>query len=267
MTVIQGIILGLIQGFAEPIPVSSSAQTQIASFLMGIETPGIVFEVFLNFASFLAILWLTRVDVWNIVLDFFKYIGTKRKEHLQNFKVALYVVVGTLPVMVTGFKMQDIIDNFFEGVHYTAIFLIITGIFLYLVKDRKGFKDYSEMTFVDAIIIGSIQALLAVIPGISRSGATIVTALFLGLNRETSFKFSFLLYLPIGLGSMILGVGDLMESSHFQGYTLAYILMFVAAFFATLVGYKVLKAAVEKGKLAYFSVYCWVVGTILLIAF
>ncbi len=264
MTTIQAIILGIIQGFAEPIPVSSSAQTKIAAFLMGVETPGIIFEVFLNFPSFLAILFLTRKDVIAIIRDFFMFIGTRKDAYKVNFKMALYIVVGTIPAMVVGFTMKDLIDAYFSGMTSIALFLTLTGAMLFVVRKRKGLRDFSQMTYKDALIIGAIQGTLAVIPGVSRSGATIVTALLLGLNRDTSFRFSFLLYLPIGFGSMLLGFGDLMASAHFKANTAQYGYMFVAGFFATIVGYKLFKSVVENGKLAVFTAYCWVVAGCLL---
>ncbi len=265
MSTIQAIILGLIQGFAEPIPVSSSAQTQIAAYLMNVETPGIIFEVFLNFPSFLAILWLTRMDVMHIVKDFFMFIGTKKKDYKVNFKMALYVVVGTLPAMITGFTMKDLIDLHFSSMTSIALFLTITGALLFVVRKKKGGRSFAEMTYKDALIIGLVQGTFAVIPGVSRSGATIVAALLLGLNRDTSFRYSFLLYLPIGLGSMLLGGKELFLSEHFQSALFAYGMMFIAAYAATVVGFKVFKAMVQKGQLAYFTLYCWVVAAGLLI--
>ena len=105
MTWIEGIILGIIQGIGEPIPVSSSAQTMIASFLMNVETPGIVFEVFLNFSSFLAILWLTRRDVYQIVKGFFLYSLKGQKEYNKEFRMAIFVIIGTIPAMI--FRVND----------------------------------------------------------------------------------------------------------------------------------------------------------------
>lgn len=264
MTTIQAIILGMIQGFTEPIPVSSSAQTQIAAFLMGVETPGILFEVFLNFPSFLAILWLTRVDVFNITKDFFAYLGTKKEKYHVNFKMALYIVVGTLPAMIVGFTMKDVIDTYLSSITTIAIFLSITGALLFIVRKKKGGRDFSQMTYKDALIIGIVQGTFAVIPGVSRSGATIVTALLLGLNRDTSFRYSFLLYLPIGLGSMLIGGRELFASDYFQSAVLQYVLMFIAAYITTIYGFKLFRSMVKKGQLIYFTAYCWTVAALLL---
>lgn len=267
MNIIQAIILGMIQGFTEPIPVSSSAQTQIAAFLMGVETPGILFEVFLNFPSFLAILWLTRIDVINITKDFFQYIASKKEAHLVNFKMALYIVVGTLPAVIVGFTMKDLIDTYFSNMTSIAVFLTITGALLFIVRKKKGGRDFASMTFKDALIIGLVQGTFAVIPGVSRSGATIVAALLLGLNRDTSFRYSFLLYLPIGLGSMLVGGRELFTSSYFQGAATQYGLMFIAALITTIYGFKLFRHMVQKGQLIYFTGYCWTVAAVLLIFF
>lgn len=133
MNLLQSIILGAIQEFAEPIPVSSSAQTQIASFLLGISTPGILFEVYLNFASFLAILWLTRKQVLDILSGFLRYIKTRDKEYKLDFRVALYVLIGTLPAAALGFTMKDIIDNNLGDMTIIGLFLIFTGCLLFIV--------------------------------------------------------------------------------------------------------------------------------------
>ncbi|OPJ56749.1 undecaprenyl-diphosphate phosphatase [Alkalithermobacter paradoxus] len=267
MNFLQAIILGIIQGVAEPIPVSSSAQTIIASFLMKIETPGILFEVFLNFASFLAILWLTRNRVYKIIKGAFLYIGTKNNRFVEDFKMALYVIIGTIPAVIFGFTMKDIIDAYLDRVSIIGVFLIITGCLLFLVRKLRGRKDETSMTWKDALIIGLVQGTLSLIPGISRSGSTIVAALLIGLKRETAFYYSFLLYLPIGLGTMILGYKDLIASPLFTQNIPEYMVMFVVTFFATIVGFNIFKSVMERGKLIYFSIYCWIVGSILLIMF
>lgn len=123
------------------------------------------------------------------------------------------------------------------------------------------------MTYRDAVIIGLVQGTIALIPGVSRSGITIVTALLLGLNRETSFKFSFLLYLPIGLGAMVAGGREFFSLPQVQSQLFEYIIMFICAFLSTIFGYRVFKTIMENGKLIYFSCYCWSLGIFLVIFF
>lgn len=264
---LEGIILGIIQGFGEPIPVSSSAQTMIASYLMRIETPGIIFEVFLNFASFLAIFWLTRKDVYQIIKGFLLYCFKREKEYLPQFRMALFVVIGTIPAVIFGFTMKDLIDTYLSNIKVIASCLIITGIFLFTVRKLKGKRSAEKMTWVDALIVGLVQGTIALIPGISRSGATIVAALYAGLNRDTAFRYSFLLYLPIGLGTMVLGASDLISEPHFINNMSSYAIMFVVTFFMTIVGYKLFKGIMAKGKLIYFSIYCWALGIALWLFF
>ncbi len=264
---LEGILLGIIQGFGEPIPVSSSAQTMIASYLLKIETPGIIFEVFLNFASFLAILWLTRKDVYQIIKGFLLYSFKREQEHLLHFRMALFVVIGTIPAVIFGFTMKDLIDTYLSHIKVIATFLIITGLFLFFVRKMRGHRSGEKMTWVDALIVGLVQGTIALIPGISRSGATIVAALYVGLNRETAFRYSFLLYLPIGLGTMVLGASDLIHEPHFTNNMSSYAIMFVVTFLMTIVGYKLFKGVMAKGKLIYFSIYCWALGIALWLFF
>lgn len=267
MTWLEGIILGIIQGFGEPIPVSSSAQTMIASFLMEVETPGILFEVFLNFASFLAILWLTRKDVYQIVNGFCLYILKRERQYRTSFRMGLFVIIGTIPAMIFGLAMKEMIDQYLSGMKVIAVCLILTGVFLFFVRKLNGERGEEQMTWKDALFVGLVQGTLSLIPGISRSGSTIVAALYAGLDRETSFRYSFLLYLPIGLGAMILGASDLISDPLFKNNMGVYALMFVVAFFATMVGYQLFKGIMAKGKLIYFSFYCWILGVVLLVLF
>lgn len=265
MNLWQSIILGLIQGFAEPIPVSSSAQTQIAAFLLGVSTPGILFEVFLNFASFLAILWITRKQVFSILKGCLMYINTQNEKNALDFKIAIYVLIGTFPAALLGFSMKEVIDNNLSQISTIGSFLIFTGFLLFFVRKMNGSKDYTQMTYKDALIIGLVQGTIALIPGVSRSGATIVAALLLGLNRETSFKYSFLLYLPIGLGTMIIGGKEFFSMQQVQSQLFEYIIMFVCALLSTIFGYSLFKSVMERGKLVYFSLYCWILGFSLII--
>jgi undecaprenyl-diphosphatase len=267
MTWLEGIILGIIQGIGEPIPVSSSAQTMIASFLMNVETPGILFEVFLNFSSFLAILWLTRHDVFAILKGFLLYLVRGQKQYVQEFRMAMFVLIGTIPAVIFGFTMKDLIDSYLSSMTTIGISLIITGLFLFFVRKLKGTRGQMQMTWKDALIVGLVQGTVSLIPGISRSGSTIVTALYAGLDRETSFRFSFLLYLPIGLGAMVLGAEELVSDPLFKESFWQYMLMFAVTFFMTIVGYQLFKGLMARGKLIYFSIYCWVLGASLLIFF
>jgi undecaprenyl-diphosphatase len=265
MSWLESIIIGIIQGIGEPIPVSSSAQTMVASFFLQLETPGILFEVFLNFASFMAILWLTRKDVMSIVQGSVRYLTFKDKSHFLDFKIALYVVIGTIPAIIFGFTMKDLVEVYLSNMSSIGIALLVTGLFLFIVRKLQGRRGLEQFTWKDALIIGLIQGTIALIPGISRSGSTVVTALLIGVNREASFRYSFLLYLPIGLGTMILGGEELIASPIFKEQFWQYLLMFIVTFVMTMFGFKLFKNILQKGKLVYFSIYCWALGLFLLL--
>lgn len=264
---LEAIILGIIQGIGEPIPVSSSAQTMVATFLMQIETPGIIFEVFLNFASFLAILWVTRKDVYEIIKGFLLYVLKGKKEYALQFRMAMFVVIGTIPAVIFGFLMKDLIDTYLSNIKIIATCLIITGIFLFLVRKIKGHRSQRKMTWKDALLVGLVQGTISLIPGISRSGSTIVAGLYAGLDRDTAFRYSFLLYLPVGLGTMVLSASDLLANPHFTNNISSYIIMFIVTFFMTIIGFKLFKGIMERGKLIYFSLYCWALGIALWLFF
>lgn len=138
MSWLEGFILGIIQGIGEPIPVSSSAQTMVASFFMNVETPRILFEVFLNFASFSAILWLTRKDVYQIMKGSYMYCFQKKKQYQIEFRMAIYVVIGTIPAILFGFTMKEMIDSYLSNMTTIGLALIITGVFLFLVRKMEG---------------------------------------------------------------------------------------------------------------------------------
>lgn len=163
--------------------------------------------------------------------------------------------------------MKDVIDSYLSSMTTIGMSLIITGLFLFFVRKIKGFRGEQQMTWKDALIVGLVQGTISLIPGISRSGSTIVAALYTGLDRETSFRYSFLLYLPIGLGAMVLGGKELFMSPLFRENVWIYLFMFIVTFLMTMIGYQLFKGIMKSGRLIYFSIYCWVLGISLLLFF
>lgn len=257
---IKYLILGLIQGFTEPIPVSSSGHLRIFEELLGNGFfNDLNFEIIVNFGSFLAIVLFFWKDIWTLILDFFGYIKTKKKSYQDGFRYCMFIIIGTIPAGIAGILLKDFIEESLSSVRIVGAALVITSLFLYLIKDFKGIKNDREITYKDAFIIGLFQ-MIALFPGISRSGATIVGAMFLNFKRDTAFKFSFMLYLPISLATMMLGTKDLI-ASHPSGSLLFYYFIgmlssFIMTFFATKWFHNIMK----KGRLMYFVVYCLIVG-------
>lgn len=259
MNLIMYMILGLLQGFTEPIPVSSSGHLVIFNALFNVEVlKDLNFEIVVNFGSLIAILFFYRKEIIDIIKDFFMYIKTKKKEYKTNYNYAWLIVIATIPAGIVGFSLKDAIESI-SSVKIVGISLLITAIMLFIIKDIKGSKSKDNMTIKDAIIVGLFQV-IALFPGISRSGSTLVGGMSRDLNRETAFKFSFMLYIPISVATMILGVKDIVDSGNLNTLLLPYTLGMIVAGVVTYYSIRWFKRIMEKGKLIYFVYYCVIAG-------
>ncbi|WP_416149629.1 undecaprenyl-diphosphatase UppP [Salipaludibacillus sp. HK11] len=261
MTLLEAIIFGIVQGITEFLPVSSTAHIVITQMILGYTFPGLAFEIFLHLASVLAVILYFWKDLLKVVQGFFKFIFQRRREDRVQFYFGIYILVATA---ITGVLGQLLTGFMGEGLKTPAMIagsLTVTGIALIFIDKfhKVGNKDESSMTFLDAIIVGLGQT-LAVIPGISRSGSTLVVSLILGLNRETAVRYSFLLAIPVILGSTVLAFGD------FSPEMLAYIgplnlfVSFVVTFFFSMLGIIWLIEFLKRSKLIYFAVYCFILA-------
>ena len=259
------IVLGIIQGFTEPIPISSSGHLILFKNILNAEVLNdLNFEIFSNFGSFIAIVILFRKDIVEIINNFLYYLKTKEAKYKDGYKYTLLIVIGTLPAAIVGFILKDTIEFYFSNVKFVGLALLITAVLLFIIRNFKGNKNDSEITYLDAFKVGIFQA-FALFPGISRSGATIVGGMLTDLNRESAFKFSFMLYLPITLATMILGVKDVITSKTDIELLTYYIIGAIFAFILTLITTKWFKDIMINGKLIYFVYYCLVVGTLVII--
>ena len=265
MKLLMYIILGFIQGFTEPIPVSSSGHLVIFNSLLNVEEfKDLNFEIITNFGSLLAILFLYRKKIIKIIKEFFLYIKTKEKKYYSNFKYALLIVVGTIPAGILGLLFKDKIELISSNVKYVGIALLITALALFIVKNINGKKDDSDITYKDAIKVGLFQA-IALLPGISRSGATLTGALLCNIKKDKALDFSFMLYIPISLATMVLGVSDLVSSPDVKSLMLPYFLGFLFSMIVTYFALKLFIDIVKKNKLIYFVIYCLIVGTLVIL--
>lgn len=261
MKLIMYMILGLIQGFTEPIPVSSSGHLVIFNALLNVEELNdLNFEIFVNFGSFIAICLFYRKEIISIIKDFFMFIKTKDKKYEINYKYAWLIVIGTIPAGIVGILAKDVIESI-ASVKIVGVSLLITAIMLFMVKDIKGEKKKENMTFKDALVIGLFQV-VALFPGISRSGSTLVGGMSRNLERDAAFKYSFMLYLPISVATMLLGVLDVIENPISNTLILPYILGMTTAGILTYFSIGWFKNIMEKGKLKYFVYYCLIMGII-----
>ncbi|MFA9556054.1 undecaprenyl-diphosphate phosphatase [Evansella sp. AB-rgal1] len=261
MTLLEAIIFGIVQGITEFLPISSTAHIVITQMIFGYSFPGLSFEIFLHLASVFAVIIYFRRDLVDIIVGFFRYIGKRRSDDKSQFYFGIYILVATAITGILGKILSDVGSDSIKTPTFIAGALIVTGISLIFIErfHKTGNKTESTMTFWDSILVGLGQT-LAVIPGISRSGATLVVALLAGLQRETAVRYSFLLAIPVILGSTVLAIGDF--SSEMVQYVgaLNLIVAFVVTFTFSLLGIIWLISFLKKSKLIYFAIYCFVVA-------
>lgn len=273
LTLLQYILLGIMQGLTEPIPVSSSGHVLILKKLLekfnqSINIDFSILATITNLGSLVAICIFFRKDIIKLINSFFTYIFKKEKRTaLQNdFNYCWKLVLATIPAGILGLVATklNLLDKLEENVKFIGLMLLITAVFLFLIKDFVGKKKQTDISFKDAIIIGLYQ-MIAIIPGISRSGATIVGGMFQGLKRETAFNFSFILYIPISVATSLLGISDLITLATTSSIWIYYVISAVIAGLFTFICTKWFAKIVKQGKLIYFSIYCVIVGLLVIL--
>lgn len=262
------IFLGILQGFTEPLPISSSGHLFLFKNVFNTEMLNdLNFEIFVNFGSFLAILFIFLPDIIKLVKSFFLYLFKKEKRNLvkYDFKYCLLIVIGSIPVGILGVILKDKLENALN-IKLLGIAFLITAISLFLVKNIKGEKEDKDINIKDAIIIGLLQ-MVALCPGISRSGIVLVGCLLCKLKKETALKYTFMLYFPVSIASMGLGVLDFFENPASSSLLPGYVIGMIFAGFVTYFSYKWLSNLVKKGKLWKFSIYCLCLAIFIFIYF
>lgn len=261
MKIIQYIILGIIQGFTEPIPVSSSGHLLIFKELFNMRVLNdLNFEIIVNFGSLMAIMFIYRKEILELFDGVLKYIKTKNKKYKNYFDYFMFIIIATIPVGILGYIFKDFIESF-SSIKAIGISLLVTAGLLYLISKIKGKKEEKNITYKDALFVGLFQV-FALIPGISRSGITLTAGMFRDLKKEVALKYSFMLYIPISLATMVLGVNDFVKSTTFNTLWLPYLLGMIASTIVTYFAFKWFRNILLKEKLIYFVIYCVVVGLI-----
>ncbi len=269
MDIIQAIIIGLVQGLTEFLPVSSSAHLIFIQQLLGVTEPSLAFDVLLHVGTIVAVVTYFWRDIIQMIIAFFeslvdlvkgRFITEIKKD--QYKKLTWYVIIGTIPVGLVGIIFNDIVESLFTGVSIPAFFLLITGCILYFSQRmNNGEIDLKNMTLKEAIIVGCGQA-CAIIPGLSRSGTTIATGLILGLDKEFAAKFSFILSIPAILGAAIVQLKDVGGGSI---ELTAWIAGFLVATISGYLAIKFLLKLIQERSLDVFAYYCWIIGAIILV--
>jgi len=256
MTTVQALVLGIIQGITEFLPISSSGHLVLAQHLFSLKDDNLLFDTIVHAGTALSILVVFRRDITTLIGQLF---SRQQTERMAGGHVVLTLVIGTIPAAVAGILFKDFFESLFSTPRTVGYTLLVTALLLFFsAKNRTTLK---RVTLLTAVIIGCAQA-LAIVPGISRSGSTIAVALLIGINRDEAGRFSFLLALPAILGAMVLQMPDISESnlSIVVGLT-----GFIVSFLTGLASCIALLHFVKKGKLHYFGFYCVAAGAATLI--
>ena len=269
MDIIQAIIIGLVQGLTEFLPVSSSAHLIFTQQALGLSDVGLAFDVLLHVGTLVAVVAYFFSDIISMIKGFFlslidlkdgKFMEEVRRDPYK--KLAWLTIIATIPVGIVGVLFNDLVESLFTGITVPAFFLLITGCLLYVSQRmNSGGIDLSNITLKEALIMGCGQA-LAVLPGLSRSGTTIAAGLFSGLDKEFAAKFSFILSIPAILGA---GVFQLKDLSGGNVEIEACIAGFIVAVISGYLAISVLLKLIREKSLDIFAYYCWIVGAVILV--
>lgn len=287
MSILQAIILGLVQGATEFIPVSSSAHLVLVPWLLGWPAPGLAFDTVLHLGTLLAVVAVFWRDFWALAKGWWHTVEATllqtaasatgvgpahtaatssnatqadKARILEEGRLAWWIILGTVPAAVMGALWEDRFEALFHTPLHVAALLLVTGLWL-LLAERLGKKNYNvqDLEWWQSLLVGLAQG-CAIAPGVSRSGATIGAAMLLGLRREAATRFSFLLATPIILGAGALQTKRLLASYLLPTQYLPLVLGFLAAFAAGYVCIRFLMNYVTRRGLGDFSWYCWGAG-------
>lgn len=278
LELIKYIFLGIVQGLTEVLPISSSGHVAIFQQILSIDSDeGLLFLILVNFGSLISIFYYFRKMIYRLCADFILFIfkPTSRLKTREGFFYCLMVIIGIIPIGVVGLLFAGQINSFYQD-HYLLIVgvgLLMTATFLFLAKEKAKNNGRQSMKFSDSIWIGIAQT-AAILPGLSRSAVATTTGLFRKMSMETSLNFSFMLYIPISVGSFLQYVYLLLLNPNSDAvglnpgnsyHWLYYAAALIASVFATYFALKLLFKLFRNGNLLPFSLYTFFVGMIVLI--
>ncbi|WP_370214318.1 undecaprenyl-diphosphate phosphatase [Mesoflavibacter profundi] len=259
MDILDSILLGIIQGLTEFLPVSSSGHLELGKAILGdksIPEESLLFTVVLHFANDLSTIVVFRKDIWLLIKGILKF------EWNDDLQFASKIVISMIPAVIVGLFFEEQLEQLFGGnILLVGFMLLITAVLLFFADKAKNTNK--NVSFSNAFIIGVSQA-IAMLPGISRSGATISTSVLLGNDKTKAARFSFLMVVPLIFGKIAKDVlsGDLsFESQNITALSIGFIAAFISGLFAC----TWMISLVKKSKLSYFSIYCAIVGLIAVI--
>jgi undecaprenyl-diphosphatase len=260
MTIFQALVLGIVQGLSEFLPISSSAHLALTPWVFGWEQPGLAFDVALHLGTLIALVWYFRKEWVSLTKAFFSILAKRRIESESERRVG-FVVVATIPGAIAGYLLQDYARSIFRTPALTGVMLIAMGALLWAVdRTASRTRAIGTMTWRDAIIVGLAQ-MFAIVPGVSRSGSTITAGRALGLDREAAAVFSFLLSLPIITAAVVFEGRHAIEN----GITTPIVVGVVASAVSGWLAISVLLKFISRSSYGVFAVYRFIVGAAVLI--
>lgn len=259
MSIIEAIILGIVQGLTEFLPVSSSGHIELGKYLFNINPKNdLLFSLILHLATAGSTILIFWKDIVQIIKDLFKFAIN------DSTKFVGLLLISMIPVFIVGLFFKDSVEALFnDNIVLVGAMLLVTGALL-LLSEKIQSKE-KPLKASKAFIIGIAQA-IAVIPGISRSGATIATGLLQGVDRSKIARFSFLMVIPPIVGASLLDIKDVSISEYQNSEIMAMFIGFIAAFLTGLLACRWMIAIVKNSKLMYFAIYCFIVGVIAIIS-
>ncbi len=255
MELFEAIILGLIQGLTEFLPVSSSGHLVLFQSIFGLHEATQSFNILLHMSTLIAVFIYYRKDIWDLMCHPFQ-------------RTTALLIAGTIPTVILALLFNDTLNSIFGAGKFLGFNFIFTGCVLLFADSRKnGKKKIRNMSIFDALIVGTMQG-IAITPAISRSGMTISGCLARGMNRENAARFSFLLSIPAILGAMVLTVKDMLSGEVSLGETFGVLPIAIGCIAAAVSGYLAIRfmvSVIKNGKLKWFSVYVFLLGAVLLL--
>jgi undecaprenyl-diphosphatase len=262
---IQALVLGIIQGLTEFLPISSSGHLVLVPAALGWESPPLVFDATIHLATLIAVIAIFWHDITQILAAWWQGLQRKRPLERAESRLGWWIILGTIPGVLAGLLWKNAFESFFNNPQAVGGFLLLTAGLLILAdvfgKRQRGF---TEITWLDSILIGIGQA-IAIAPGVSRSGATIAVGIFCGLSREAAARFSFLLAIPIIIGAGLIQLIDLLRNGNVTAEVSVLVVGFVAAAICGYAAIRFLLAYLRKHSLYPFAIYCAVVGILAII--
>ena len=266
MSNFEAIVLGIVQGVTEFLPISSTAHLRIVPAFAGWEDPGAAFTAVTQLGTMAAVLLYFRADLWRIARAWTRSLGDRAARRELDARLGWYILLGTIPIGVFGLAFKDQIETGARDLYIIGTALIVLGLVL-LLAEKVGTRERSieQITTRDGVALGFAQA-LALVPGVSRSGATITAGLFLGLDRESAARFSFLLSVPAVVLSGLLELGSIASGE--EGENVGTQALVIATFFAFISGYAAIALLLRylaTHSMMVFVVYRVVLGTLVLV--